>query len=147
MSELRDLYQEIILDHGRRPRNLRSLPEPARAVKGFNPLCGDQLTVYVDVGEDRVRDVCFEGSGCAISTASASIMTEVLKGKSTAEAEALFERFHALVTGREKSDDTLGKLEVFAGVAEFPARVKCASLAWHTLKAALHGEVEPVTTE
>lgn len=147
MSELRDLYQEIILDHGRKPRNLRALPEPARSAKGFNPLCGDQCTVYVDVANDFVRDVSFEGAGCAISTASASIMTEVLKGKTTAEAERLFERFHALVTGRSRDGEPLGKLEVFAGVAEFPARVKCASLAWHTLHAALQGEAEPVTTE
>lgn len=147
MSELRDLYQEIILDHGRKPRNLRALPEPARSAKGFNPLCGDQCTVYVDVANDVVRDVSFEGAGCAISTASASIMTEVLKGKTTAEAERLFERFHALVTGRSRDGEALGKLEVFAGVAEFPARVKCASLAWHTLHAALQGEAEPVTTE
>ena len=147
MSELRDLYQEIILDHGRRPRNLRALPAPARSAKGFNPLCGDQCTVYVDVEGDVVRDVSFEGSGCAISTASASIMTETLKGKTTSDAERLFDRFHALVTGRVGDGESLGKLEVFAGVAEFPARVKCASLAWHTMHAALRGESEPVSTE
>jgi len=146
MSELRELYQEIILDHGKRPRNLRRLSGPARSAKGFNPLCGDQCTVYVDVADGRLRDVAFEGSGCAISTASASIMTETLKGKSSDEVEALFEKFHALVTGKG-ADSSLGKLDVFAGVAEFPARVKCASLAWHTMRAALRGEAEPVTTE
>lgn len=147
MSELRDLYQEIILDHGRRPRNLRRLADPARSAKGFNPLCGDQCTVYVDVADGRLRDVSFEGSGCAISTASASIMTETLKGKSSNEAEQLFQKFHALVTGKSVGESSLGKLDVFAGVAEFPARVKCASLAWHTMRAALQGEAEPVTTE
>ena len=146
MSELRDLYQEIILDHGRRPRNLRRIAE-ARKAEGFNPLCGDKCTVYVDVADDRIRDLAFEGSGCAISTASASIMTEALKGKSTADAEALFERFHALVTGKGAERDDVGKLEVFAGVSEFPARVKCATLAWHTLRAALHEAADPVTTE
>ena len=146
MSELRDLYQEIILDHGKRPRNLRRIDAPARKADGFNPLCGDKCTVYVAVDGDRVKDVAFEGSGCAISTASASIMTETLKGKSTAEAEALFEKFHALVTGKG-TGEALGKLDVFAGVSEFPARVKCASLAWHTVRAALHGADEPVTTE
>jgi nitrogen fixation protein NifU and related proteins len=148
MSELRDLYQEIILDHGRKPRNLRRIAEPAKKADGFNPLCGDKCTVYVRVDGDRLQDVAFEGSGCAISTASASIMTETLRGKSTAEAEALFERFHGLVTGKGAGgDDSLGKLEVFAGVSEFPARVKCASLAWHTLRAALHEAAEPVSTE
>lgn len=150
MSELQDLYQEVILDHNRRPRNFRELPPPARRAEGFNPLCGDRLTLYLEVDGDRIRDVSFQGSGCAISKASASLMTDALKGKTLAEAEQLFERFHDMVTS---SSDTpppdVGKLAVLAGVREFPTRVKCASLAWHTLKAAMNagGAEEPVTTE
>jgi nitrogen fixation protein NifU and related proteins len=149
MAELSDLYQEVILDHNRRPRNFRSIVEPSRQQEGYNPLCGDRLTVYVTLDGDRISDVAFQGSGCAISKASASLMTEALKGKTIAEARALFERFHALITS---SPDTaaadLGKLSVFAGVREFPTRIKCASLPWHTLKAAVSEDATgPVSTE
>jgi nitrogen fixation NifU-like protein len=150
MSDLSDLYQEVILDHNRRPRNFRELPPPARRAEGFNPLCGDRLTLFVDVEGDRIRDVSFVGSGCAISKASASLMTEALKGKTLDEAERLFDRFHDMVTSSTATaPDDLGKLSVLAGVREFPTRVKCASLAWHTLKAAVRsgGEAAPVSTE
>ena len=149
-SELRELYQEVILDHSKRPRNFRALPAASKA-EGFNPLCGDRATVFVDVQDGKVKDASFVGSGCSISTASASMMTEAVKGKSAAEAEALFQRFHALITappdqaGGEHPE--LGKLAVFAGVCEFPVRVKCASLPWHTLKAALQGAGDTVSTE
>jgi len=142
-DDLRELYQEVILDHSRRPRNFHAMPEANRRAEGHNPLCGDRVTVFVQVEGDVVRDVSFEGSGCSISTASASMMTDALRGKTTAEARALFERFHELVTADPSRAATaaaeLGKLAVFAGVHEFPMRVKCASLAWHTLKAALEG--------
>jgi nitrogen fixation protein NifU and related proteins len=150
MSDLQDLYQEVILDHNRRPRNFRELPPPARRAEGFNPLCGDRLTLYLDLEGDTIRDLSFVGSGCAISKASASLMTEALKGKTLVEAERLFERFHDMVTSStETAPADLGKLSVLAGVREFPTRVKCASLAWHTLKAAVNagGTPEPVTTE
>jgi nitrogen fixation NifU-like protein len=150
MSELQDLYQEVILDHNRRPRNFRELPPPARRAEGFNPLCGDRLTLYLDLDGDKIRDVTFVGSGCAISKASASLMTEALKGKSVEEAERLFERFHTMVTSStESAPADLGKLSVLSGVREFPTRVKCAILAWHTLKAAINADrgPEPVTTE
>lgn len=139
--DLRELYQEIIVDHSRRPRNFRKL-EHGRCVEGYNPLCGDRIVVYVDTDDDTVRDVSFEGCGCAISTASASVMTEVVKGKSKVEAQRLFDLFHAMVTkGAEATEGKdLGKLGVFAGVREFPSRVKCAVLAWHTLVAALEGD-------
>ena len=144
MSELRDLYQEVILDHSKRPRNFHALPSANRRAEGYNPLCGDRETVYLRIEGDVLKDVAFEGSGCAISTASASMMTESLKGKTRAEADALFERFHGLITGAAAGRDTtqpaLGKLEVFSGVREFPVRVKCATLPWHTLKAALDGD-------
>ncbi len=148
MSDLRELYQEVILDHYKKPRNFRTL-EGARHVEGYNPLCGDKVTVYVQLEGDVVRDVSFQGSGCAISTASASMMTESLKGKTRAEAEALFQSFHALLTGKTPADDgsKLGKLEVFSGVREFPVRVKCATLAWHTFHAALEGKNKTVSTE
>ena len=143
MNDLRELYQEVILDHSKRPRNLHGMPEANREANGYNPLCGDRVTVFVHVEGDVVRDVSFEGSGCSISTASASMMTDALKGKTTAEAKALFERFHDLVTADPSkaaaASAELGKLAVFAGVHEFPMRVKCASLPWHTLKAALDG--------
>src|SRR5690348_15610747 len=141
MSDLRELYQEVILDHHKKPRNFRKL-EGAQHVEGYNPLCGDKVTVYVQLEGDLVRDVSFQGSGCAISTASASMMTEILKGKTRAQAEALFQSFHNLLTGKPQSSDgaDLGKLEVFSGVREFPVRVKCATLAWHTFHAALAGE-------
>lgn len=148
MADLRDLYQEMIIDHGRRPRNFGPLPQANRRAKGFNPLCGDRLTLALQVVDDVIADARFEGVGCAISTASASLMTEALKGKTEAEAEALFAGFHALVTGvASPAATSLGKLEVLGGVREFPARVKCATLAWHTLEAALHEEVQPVSTE
>jgi len=150
MSELRDLYQEVILDHYRKPRNFREIDGATQKANGFNPLCGDRVTVFLLVEGDRVADVAFKGIGCAISTASASLMTEALKGKTRAEAEAIFERFHDLVTGplgtpAESAD--LGKLAVFSGVREFPARVKCATLAWHTFRAALEKKEAPVSTE
>jgi nitrogen fixation NifU-like protein len=146
MSDLRDLYQEVILDHNRRPRNFGSLPEANRRAEGNNPLCGDRITVYLDVEGDRIQDVSFEGAGCAISTASASLMTEALKGRSIQEARSLFHGFHELVTKGAEGED-LGKLAVFTGVREYPMRVKCATLAWHTLMAALDAKDQPVTTE
>lgn len=148
MSELDDLYQEVILDHNKKPRNFRRLEDANRTAEGFNPLCGDQITVYLLVHDHVIRDIAFQGSGCAISKASASLMTSTLKGRSEREAEALFGRFHDLVTSDAPADaDALGKLAVFSGVREFPARVKCASLAWHTLRAALAGERQTATTE
>lgn len=150
MSDLRDLYQETILDHYKRPRNFGEMGDANRQAQGNNPLCGDRLTVYAAVEGGVIRDLRFVGQGCAISTASASLMTEAVKGKTPDEAERLFREFHELVTGPpdEAPDiEGLGKLAVFAGVREFPARVKCASLAWHTLRAALHDEHAPVSTE
>lgn len=147
MSEFNDLYQELILDHNKRPRNRRVIPcPPGRRAEGHNPLCGDRVTIYVVMDGDVITDVSFEGKGCAISTASASLMTEALKGKTRAEAEKLFGRFYDLVTTGHAVDD-MDKLEALAGVAEYPARVKCATLAWHTLKAALEDKPEPVSTE
>jgi nitrogen fixation NifU-like protein len=147
-SELRELYQEVIVDHSKRPRNYRTLAD-AKSADGYNPLCGDRCTVYVSVDGDRMKDVAFQGSGCAISTAAASVMTEAVKGKTRAETEALFDTFHALVTKGPPVSGTegLGKLAVFAGVSEFPSRVKCAVLPWHTLRAALAGKAEKVKTE
>ena len=148
MSELTDLYQEVILDHNKKPRNFQKLADANRSAEGFNPLCGDQLQLYVKVEDGMIRDIGFQGSGCAISKASASLMTSILKGKSEKEADEIFERFHRLVTKDEAVDpEALGKLAVFSGVREFPARVKCASLAWHTLRAALEGKQDKVTTE
>lgn len=147
MSDLRDLYQEVIFDHNRHPRNFHKLEDANRVAEGFNPLCGDRLTVYLKVENGIIRDVSFEGKGCAISTASASLMTENLKGKTEAEAEKLFEAFHATVTGKGTSTAPLGKLSVLTGVREYPARVKCATLAWHTVHAALANQPEMVTTE
>ncbi|MCO6511155.1 MAG: SUF system NifU family Fe-S cluster assembly protein [Aridibacter famidurans] len=149
MSELSELYQEVILDHNKNPRNFREIENADRHADGNNPLCGDQIRVFVDLEGDLVKDVSFVGSGCAISKASASMMTQALKGKSKAEAEILFDEFHKMVTGQldpEAGEHHLGKLRIFAGVLEFPARVKCASLSWHTVNAALHGEDE-VSTE
>jgi nitrogen fixation NifU-like protein len=149
MSELSDLYQETILEHNKNPRNFREIEGADRTADGNNPLCGDALRVYVDLEGDVVKDVAFKGSGCAISKASASMMTQVVKGKSKDEAEMIFDEFHRMVTGGldvETEENHLGKLKIFAGVLEFPARVKCASLSWHTLHAALHGE-EVVSTE
>jgi nitrogen fixation NifU-like protein len=149
MSELRELYQATILDHYKKPRNLGRPAASDRHARGDNPLCGDRVTVHLRVDADGfVRDVGFEGTGCAISTASASIMTELVKNRPAAEAARLFERFHGAVTGEGPADpERLGKLAVFAGVREFPLRVKCATLAWHTLRAALEGGTETVSTE
>jgi nitrogen fixation NifU-like protein len=143
MNDLRELYQEVILDHSRKPRNFRALEAANRQAEGHNPLCGDRATVYLRVEDGVVRDASFQGSGCSISTASASMMTDALKGRPLAEVRALFERFHELVTAdpsqAAQAAAELGKLAVFAGVHEFPMRVKCASLPWHTMKAALDG--------
>jgi len=140
MADLKALYQEVILDHSKNPRNFHPLPDANRTAVGRNPLCGDQFTVYLRIDGDRISDVGFEGQGCAISKSSASMMTQAVKGKTSAEAESLFDRFHDLVTGKEADPDSLGKLAAFQGVSEFPIRVKCASLAWHTLRAALEAK-------
>jgi nitrogen fixation protein NifU and related proteins len=143
MSELSELYQQVILDHNKKPRNFHKLETANRTAEGFNPLCGDQLHLYLEVEDNQVKDISFEGSGCAIFKASASMMTQAVKGKSTQETEELFDEFHRLVTGEmdeETEENKLGKLTIFAGVREFPVRVKCATLSWHTMKAALEGE-------
>ncbi len=138
MSDLSDLYQEVILDHNRRPRNFRAIESPSHHAEGYNPLCGDRLNLYVQVKDGVIQDLAFQGSGCAISKASASLMTDALKGRTVEEARELFQRFHQVVTTPpDQPVEDLGKLSVLAGVREFPVRVKCASLAWHTLKAAL----------
>ena len=142
-----DLYQEIILDHSRRPRNCHAMEDATSEVEGFNPLCGDKLRLYLKVRDNVVEDASFEGSGCAISTASASLMTEAMKGKSREEALALMEKFHDLLTTDTPAAKDLGKLVVFCGVRDYPARVKCATLAWHTLKSALNNAGDTVTTE
>jgi nitrogen fixation NifU-like protein len=150
MGDLRDLYQEVILEHSKAPRNYRELQNPDRKAEGFNPLCGDHFTVYLQMQGQTIQDVVFQGSGCAISKASASMMTQALKGKTRQDADELFERFHNVVTGHAAangSDAELGKLTVFSGVSEFPTRVKCATLAWHTLQAALAGKQDAVSTE
>ena len=149
MSDLRELYQQVILDHNRNPRNFKELPEATRRVEGFNPLCGDHYTVFLSLDGDVIREVTFTGSGCAISKASASVMSSTVKGKTTEEAQSLFDTFHDLVTGDASRVDAaeLGRLAAFSGVSEFPARVKCATLAWHTLRTALEGQQETVTTE
>ena len=151
MSELMDLYQEVILDHNKKPRNFGKLEDPDHYAKGDNPLCGDQLKLYLEMDGDRVVQIRFEGSGCAISTASASLMTEAVQGKTIGEIADLFEGFHEMLTGDPsvvaEAAPALGKLAVFSGVREFPVRVKCATLAWHTLQASLQGEGEMVTTE
>ena len=150
MSELRELYQELIVDHNKNPRNYGVLADANRRAEGYNPLCGDKLTVYLHVDGDRVQDVSFEGAGCAISIASASLMTQAVKGRTVAEAEAMFQDFHALVTGEQPDPalvERVGKLAVLAGVREFPSRVKCATLAWHTLHNAAHGESTAAKTE
>ena len=150
MSELSELYQQVILDHNKKPRNFKKLETANRHAEGYNPLCGDQLAVYLQMEDERIADVSFEGSGCAISKASASMMTQSVKGKTRAEAETFFSEFHRMVTGEldeEATPNNLGRLKIFAGVREFPARVKCASLSWHTLHAALAGEDTAVTTE
>ena len=154
MADLRELYQEVILEHSKSPRNFRELAAANHKAEGYNPLCGDHFTVYLDIEEGdaggKIRDIAFQGSGCAISKASASMMTQSLKGKTRAEAEKLFDHFHKLVTGQLPANGNtadLGKLGVFAGVSEFPVRVKCATLAWHTLRAALEDQQEPASTE
>ena len=148
MSDLRELYQDVILEHSKAPRNYRELQDANHKAEGYNPLCGDHFTIYLHLEGDKIKDVTFQGSGCAISKASASMMTQSVKGKSKGEAVKIFERFHELVTGAGNGDrEALGKLAVFAGVSEFPVRVKCATLAWHTLQAALEGKQDPVTTE
>ena len=145
---LRELYQEVILDHTKNPRNFREIENASHDAKGHNPLCGDRLSLYILVEDGVIRDVSFKGAGCAISTASASMMTEALKGKTEVEAEALFGAFHDVVTGKKGAEEeALGKLAVFAGVRDYPVRVKCATLAWHTLKAALVDKEEAVSTE
>jgi nitrogen fixation NifU-like protein len=150
MSDLRELYQSVILDHNKRPRNFHEPEGANRSADGFNPLCGDKITVYLELEDDVLKDVGFCGSGCAISTASASLMTQSIKGKSAAEVRQLFDGFHELVTGNpsESADSAqLGKLAVFSGVREFPVRVKCATLAWHTMRSALDGTGEVAKTE
>ena len=150
MSELSDLYQEVILDHHRHPRNYGPLPNASRTAQGHNPLCGDRLTLYVQLDGDRISGISFEGDGCAISKASASIMTDAIKGHRVSEAATLFDRFHRMITSpfdQEIDETGLGKLAVFGGVRQYPIRVKCASLAWHTLKAALADSHETVKTE
>ena len=149
MADLRDIYQEVILEHAKSPRNFHALEKPTVKAEGYNPLCGDRCTMYVALQGDVIEEIGFQGSGCAISRASASMMTQSLKGKTVSEAEDLFHRFVGLATGQDGNGNhaAFGKLAAFAGVAEFPARVKCATLAWHTLRAALRGDREPVTTE
>ncbi|MHB8604458.1 MAG: Fe-S cluster assembly sulfur transfer protein SufU [Thermoplasmatota archaeon] len=149
METIRELYQDVILDHGKHPRNFHKIDGTA-GVEGDNPLCGDHVTLYVKLDGDRIADIAFEGQGCAISKASASMMTQTLKGRSKGDAERMFHDFHEMLThdlGKGTPPESLGKLAVFAGVSEFPARVKCASLAWHTLHAALEGGAEKVSTE
>ncbi len=148
MSDLRDLYQEVILDHGKSPRNFRENPAANRVAKGFNPLCGDRVQVFAVVDGDVVTDVSFQGQGCAISQASVSMMTQILKGKTLAEAKNLFERFHDLITSSSPANvEGLGKLAVFAGVREYPNRAKCATLGWHTMNAAIDNQGDTVSTE
>ena len=150
MFDLQDLYQEVLMDHNRRPRNFRKLENANRTADGFNPLCGDKIVLYLDVEDGLITDVGFQGAGCAISRASASMMTDGIRGKTVEEAEELFSGFRELITrqpGEDVDTEALGDLEVLGGVAAFPARIKCATLSWHTLKAALNGKVEAVTTE
>jgi nitrogen fixation protein NifU and related proteins len=150
MPDLRELYQEVILEHSKAPRNFKRLEGANHHAEGFNPLCGDRLTVYIDLEGDAIRDISFQGSGCAISKASASMMTQSVKGKTKQEVEALFDNFRRLVTGQLNGgagSADLGKLAAFSGVSEYPVRVKCATLAWHTLRAALHDQREAVSTE
>ena len=149
-SELRQLYQEVLIDHAKRPRNFHELGPEAVSVEGYNPLCGDRIRIYVARADGVIRELSFTGSGCAISTASASMMTEALRGKTVSEAEHLAERFQKVVTAPAEApvdDEDLGKLAIFAGVREFPVRVKCATLAWHSLRSALHGDHTVVSTE
>ena len=150
MADLNELYQQVILDHNKKPRNFKRLENADREQEGYNPLCGDQLTLYLNVEDDVIKDIGFQGQGCAISKASASMMTTAVKGKTKEEAEALFDEFHRMVKGdldTESQPHHLGRLTILAGVREFPARVKCASLSWHTLRAALEGKGESISTE
>jgi nitrogen fixation protein NifU and related proteins len=150
MSDLDDLYQEVILDHNKSPRNFRLMPDANRKVEGYNPLCGDHVTVFLHLKDGTIQDISFQGSGCAISKASASMMTAELKGKTEAAAQALFDNVHKMLTGETNghdASDRVGKLAILSGVCKFPARVKCASLAWHTVIAALKGEPDTTTTE
>jgi nitrogen fixation NifU-like protein len=150
MEDLRDLYQEVILDHNKNPRNFHKMEDASKVIDGQNPLCGDHYTLYLLLEDDIVKDISFEGTGCAISKASASLMSAILKGKTRAEAEELFQLFHKVVTGEidpVEHLEELGKLAAFGGVSEFPARVKCATLAWHTMHAALNEEIDPISTE
>jgi nitrogen fixation NifU-like protein len=150
-TELGDLYQEVILEHSKAPRNFRRLVSANHEAEGYNPLCGDRCAIFIDMDGDKINEIGFQGSGCAISRASASMMTQMVKGKSKAEAVQLFEQFHSLVTGKDEAAQAadLGKMAVFGGVSKFPARVKCATLAWHTLQSALEDEKkqQPVSTE
>ena len=149
MSELSDLYQEILLEHNSKPRNFRKVDEPSRTAEGFNPLCGDQITLYLKLADGVIEDVGFQGTGCAISRASASMMTQSIKGKSLAEADEIFEAFHQMITDPDAGIDyeALGDLETLAGVNEYPTRIKCAILAWHTMRSALADDDTPVSTE
>jgi nitrogen fixation NifU-like protein len=147
MSALNDLYQETIVDHSKRPRNRGTLAHATHTAEGHNPLCGDRLSLQLEVEDGRVQNVAFQGMGCAISTASASLMTDAVKGKTPEEAERIFQNFHTLLTEDKLPSPEIGKLAVFSGVREYPMRVKCATLAWHTLRAALHSERKPVSTE
>ena len=150
MADLSELYQQVILDHNRKPRNFKVLETANRKQEGYNPLCGDQFTLYLDMDGELIKEIGFQGSGCAISKASASMMTTMVKGKTKADAVEMFDEFHRMVKGEldlESTPNHLGRLKIFAGVREFPARVKCASLSWHTLRAALEGVDEPVSTE
>jgi nitrogen fixation NifU-like protein len=147
VRELRDLYQEVILEHSKKPRNYGVLAAANHKAEGYNPLCGDHYTIFANVKDGVIGEISFHGAGCAISKASASMMTQALKGKSVGEAEVWFDRFHELVTGQSSEADALGKLAVFAGVSEFPLRVKCATLAWHAMRAALRGDQQAISTE
>ena len=150
LDQIRDLYQEVVFDHNRNPRNFRVMEDANRKIEGFNPLCGDRITLYIKVIDGKIEDVSFQGAGCAISTASASLMTEIVQGKTEQETEQLFELFHRITTGKngdETNLEDLGKLAVLAGVRAYPARVKCATLAWHSLQSALKNEDATVSTE
>ena len=150
MSDLRELYRDIVMDHNRRPRNFRKMEEPTCSLEGYNPLCGDKVTVYLQLQDDRIADIAFQGSGCAISRASASMMTEAVKGKSSTEAEEIFDAVRQMFTRGQDSgldDDKLGDLVILSGVSEFPTRIKCATLAWHALHTALQGQQQTVSTE
>lgn len=152
MSDLNDLYQDLIIDHSKKPHNFRVIEHPSAKADGYNPLCGDRVTMFITLNPqdpERIQDIAFQGSGCAISTSSASVLTDMLKGKTIPEMQALFEKFHNLVTGKPISEDgpDLGKLAMFSGVKTFPTRVKCATLAWHTVRAAIEHKNAPISTE